>query len=283
MTFKFFLPFKLGRAARYDQTIFPSMRVTNDNPLGVASLALECTLDEILKIREMVADKKTFQELVADAKSSYDQLCVKRDNLAEQKKTINPLKLFLTYRSIRLLVEAGIQLYDKTKTTSEQIRRLEASVNLTHVEHVQPEDDNLSSDADVDGLVFETPDESMVALITDAASFIASHVGLLSEGNSFADDHEVEDARVNMGTEHVGSRINVAPVDSSTPNSSTDNTDGASIISSNSLLSDSSTLVGSLESSLESGNSYFSFQNSFVASRSTIQAPTLNVEQRRVA
>lgn len=49
------------------------MRVTNDNPLGIASLALECTLDEILKIREMVADKKTFQELVVDAKSSYDE------------------------------------------------------------------------------------------------------------------------------------------------------------------------------------------------------------------
>lgn len=73
MTFKFFLPFKLGRAAQYDQTIFPFMRVTNDNPLGIASLALECTLDEILKIREMVADKKTFQELVVDAKSSYDE------------------------------------------------------------------------------------------------------------------------------------------------------------------------------------------------------------------
>ncbi|KAG1725299.1 hypothetical protein EDD22DRAFT_961652 [Suillus occidentalis] len=260
------------------------MRVTNDNPLGIASLALECTLDEILKIREMVADKKTFQALVADAKSSYDELCDERDRLAEQKKTINPLKLFLTYRSIRLLVEAGTQLYDKTKTTSERMRRLAASVNLTHVEHVQPEDDNLSSDADVDGLVFETPDESMVASITDAASFIASHVpDLLSEGNPFADDHEAEDARVNVGTECAGSRINVAPEDSSTPNLSTDNTDGASIISSNSLLSDSSTLAGSLESSPESGNSYFSFQNNYVASGSTIQAPTLNVEQRRVA
>lgn len=124
-------------------------------------------------------------------------------------------------------------------------------------------DDNLSSDADVDGLVFETPDESMVALITDAASFIASHVDLHSEGNPLADDHEVED--------------------SSTPNLSTGNTDGASIISSNSLLSDSSTLVGSLESSLESRNSYHSCQTSCVASGSRIQAPTLNVEQRRVA
>jgi hypothetical protein len=55
-------------------------------------------------------------------------------------------------------------------------------------------DDNLSSGTDIDGLVFETAlDESMAALVTDAVSFIASHVDLLPEG--FADDHEVDDGK----------------------------------------------------------------------------------------
>lgn len=277
----FFIPFRLGRARRFDPTIFPFMKVVpSDNALGIASLALECTLDEILKIRQMVADKKKYQVLVADAKIAYDQLCIKRDQLrlAGQQKSINPLKLYSTYRSTRLLLEAGTQLYEDTKETSERIRRRTASVNSTssYAEHVQPEDAILSSDIDIDGLVFETAlDGSMAALVTDAVSFIASHVDLLPEG--FADDHEVDDARVNVGTEWVGSRINVAPEDSSTPNSPTDNTDRVSSISTNSLLSDTSTLVGSLESSLESGNSYYSLQNSYDASGSTIQAPTLQI------
>lgn len=194
----------------------------------------------------MVADKKTYQNLVADAKFSYDELCLERDKLAGQKKSINPLKLFAKYRSTRLLLEAGTQLYQNTKTTSEKMRRRAASINSTYAEHVQPEDDNLSSDT-IDGLVFESAlDESMSALVTDAVSFIASHVDLLPEG--FADDHEVDDARVNVGTEWVGSRINVALEDNSTPSSSTDNTDRASSISTNSFFSYTSTLVGSLES-----------------------------------
>jgi hypothetical protein len=131
----FFIPFKLGRARRFDPTIFPFMKVVpSDNALGIASLALECTLDEILKIRDMVADKKKYQVLVADAKIAYDQyvvslhtcssqradlslarLCIKRDQLAGQQKSINPLKLFSTYRSTKLLLEAGTLLYRKTK------------------------------------------------------------------------------------------------------------------------------------------------------------------------
>lgn len=273
----FFIPFKLGRARRFDPTIFPFMKVVpSDNALGIASLALECTLDEILKIRDMVADKKKYQVLVADAKIAYDQLCIKRDQLAGQQKSINPLKLFSTYRSTKLLLEAGTLLYRKTKDTSERVRRLTASVNSSYAELVQPEDDNLSSGTDIDGLVFETAlDESMAALVTDAVSFIASHVDLLPEG--FADDHEVDDARVNVGTEWVGSRINVALEDNSTPSSSTDNTDRASSVSTNSFFSYTSTLVGSLESSLESGNSYYSLRSGYDASGSTIQAPTLQI------
>jgi hypothetical protein len=54
----------------------------------------------------------------------------------------------------------------------------------------------LASDTGVDGIAFECPlDESMAALVTDAASYIASHVDLLSEGDPFADDNEVEDGK----------------------------------------------------------------------------------------
>ncbi|KAG1863838.1 hypothetical protein F4604DRAFT_1031970 [Suillus subluteus] len=255
-----FIPIKLGKAARYDPSIFPFMRVKNNSAIGLVDLALECTLDEIFKIREMVTDKKNFQDLVADAKFSYDNLRLQRDKLADRRKSINPLKQLSAYRSSRLLVEAGVTLYQDTKSTSERVRREIISHNSTDVERVQPDDNDLASDTGVDGIAFECPlDESMAALVTDAASFIASHVDLLSEGNPFADDHEVEDARANVGTEC-----------SSTADSATD-ADG----SSGSRLSGASSPSTS-SSGQGSGNTFLFFKNSYVASRSVIHTPTLN-------
>jgi hypothetical protein len=252
-----FIPLKLGKADRYDRSIFPFMRVKNNSALGLVDLALECTLDEILKIREMVTDKKNFQDLIADAKFSYDNLRLQRDKLAGQQKSINPLKQFTAYRSAKLLVEAGTTLYQNTKSTSERMRRELISLNSTCVERVQLEDDDLASDTGVDGIAFECPlDESMAALVTDAASYIASHVDLLSEGDPFADDNEVEDARDNVGG---------SPAD---PTAGTDGPSGSRL---------SGTLSSSTSSSGQgSGNTFLFFKNSYVASRSVIHTPTLN-------
>ncbi|KIK41255.1 hypothetical protein CY34DRAFT_219369 [Suillus luteus UH-Slu-Lm8-n1] len=177
---------------------------------------------------------------------------------------------------------------------------------------IQPVDyDDLPPDSRITGIVLSTEengtqlDSTAASIFADAASHIASQLDQLPDGNPFTDNYEAENlrinvapedgstpnsstvntdgvsyARANVGAECVDFRINVAPEDSSTPYSLTDKTDGGSLISLNSRLSESSTLVGSLESSLESGNSYYSFQNSYVASGSTIQRSALNVEQR---
>ncbi|KAG1885164.1 hypothetical protein F4604DRAFT_1918824 [Suillus subluteus] len=180
------IPVNLGTPAQYDRSIFPLMRLKDQSGLAQADLVLEATLDEVFKIREMASDKTQVQDLVAATKIAYDKLVLERDRLEQQKKSINPVKLFSAYRSTRLLVEAGKRLYTNTRTTSERIRRQLLSVASTNVEHV--EYDNLPSDACIGGIAVpldEPLDEHTTSYFTEAANFIASRVDLLSEGNPF--------------------------------------------------------------------------------------------------
>ncbi|KAG1799167.1 uncharacterized protein BJ212DRAFT_1402272 [Suillus subaureus] len=250
------IPVNLGTPAQYDRSIFPLMRLKDQSGLAQADLVLEATLDEVFKIREMAADKTHVQDLVAATKLAYDKLVLERDRLEQQKKSINPVKLFSAYRSTRLLVEAGKKLYTNTRTTSERMRRQLLSVASKNVERV--EYDNLPSDACISGIAVsldEPLDEPTASYFTEAANFIASRVDLLSEENPFADDFQVEDSGASAGTEP-----------SSTADSAT-NDDGVASPSSPRL---------SETSPPGSGNNYFIFNNSYVASRSVISTPTLN-------
>lgn len=250
-----FIPVNLGTPAQYDRSIFPLMRLKDQSGLVQADLVLEATLDEVFKIREMAADKTQVQDLVAATKLAYDKLVLERDRLEQQKKSINPVKIFSVYRSTRLLVEAGKKLYTNTRTTSERMRRQLLSVASTNVERV--EYDDLPSDACIDGIAVpldELLDEPTASFFTEAANFIASQVDLLSEGNPFADDFQVEHSGASAGTDP-----------SSTPDLATSN-DG--------IASPSSSRLSEL--SPGSGNNYFTFNNSYVASGSVINTPTLN-------
>ncbi|KAG1746006.1 uncharacterized protein EDB91DRAFT_1120156 [Suillus paluster] len=251
------IPANLGTPAQYDRSIFPIMRLKDKNTLGQIDIVLEATLDEVFKIRQMATDKKQLQELLAETKVEYDNLVAEKEKLQQQNKSFNPVKLFSAYRSTRLLAEAGKTLYTRTRSTSERMRRQLLSVASTNVERVQYDD--LPSDAHISGIAvqLESPlDESTASFFTEAASFIASQVDLLPEGNPFADEHQVEDdSGVSESTEH-----------SSTVDSSASN-DGVASPS-------TSRLSGA--SSSGSGNNYFIFNNSYVASRSAIHTPTLN-------
>lgn len=212
-------------------------------------------------MRSMAGNKNELQQLILHAKDEYDVLNAEKTKLEQSKKSLNPVKLFSTYRSIRLLAEAGRALWLQTRSASERMRRQLLSVDA---QDVQPVDYNdLPPDARISAIVLSTeattqPNDTTASFFTEAANF----VDLLPDGNPFADEYEAEDT----GTAPV-------PEDGSASNPSAD--DGVTLPTSpGSRLSEASSL-GS-PSSRPGSNNYFIFQNSYVASRSAIQTTTLN-------
>ncbi|KAG2364057.1 hypothetical protein BDR07DRAFT_1402614 [Suillus spraguei] len=258
------IPVNLGSPARYDRSIFPLMKVKGKSPsLQEVDFVLEATLDEIFRMRAMAGNINELQQLILDAKDEYDALNTEKEKLEQRQKSLNPIKLISTYRSIRLLAEAGRALWLQTRSASERMRRQLLSVR--DAQDMVPVDyDDLPSDARITGIALSTEtntqlDNTTASHFTEMASFIATQLDQLPDGNPFADVYEAEDLRTN-----------ITPEDSSTPNLSTDGTDneaGPSI---------ETPTLGSPPSRQGSGNNYFIFQNSYVASRSTIQTPTLN-------
>jgi hypothetical protein len=248
----------LGSPAQYEQSVFPISRVRKGSTIDKVDFVLEATLDEIFKIRQMVGNAENTKRLIDNAKTQYDELMSGKQKAQQQQKSRNPFKIFAAYRSIRLLLEAGTTLYTETRTASEKIRRQLLSVNLD-AEDVQPvEYSDLPSDAHIGGIVIPLdsefqPDETTASFFTEAASYIASQVDLLGGGNPFADEHQVEDSQANA--EHESG---------STTDPAAESGDGGVATPTNS------------RPSRASGNNYFFFQNSYVASNSAIQTPTLN-------
>jgi hypothetical protein len=100
--------------------------------LNQVDLVLEATMDELLNIRNMAGNLAGLEMLFQNAKSQYDKyggvFCVlptyanrqwrllsQKEQLEKQKKSVNPVKLFSSYRSIRLLAAAGKDLYRQTR------------------------------------------------------------------------------------------------------------------------------------------------------------------------
>ncbi|KAG1772592.1 hypothetical protein EV702DRAFT_1133422 [Suillus placidus] len=245
-------PVNLGSPSQYDRSIFPLMKMKRMNSLDQVDIVLEATMDELFKIREMAGNLKELEKVYENAKDEYDKLNSKKEELENRKTTFNPVKLFTTYRSIRLLAGAGKDLYKQTRSTSEKLRRRLLSANG---QDVQPVDyDDLPPDAHISAIAIplESPlDEPTATFFTEAANFIASQVNLLPDDNPFGDDQRVEE----YSEYHT-------PFDSGTP-------DSGAASSAGSRLSEASSGQGS-------GNNFFIFNNSYVASRSAIQSPTLN-------
>lgn len=249
-------PINLGSPAQYEQSVFPLSRVQGKSTINQVDYVLEATLDEIFKIRQMVGNAENSQRLIHNAKAQYDELMSDKEKMERQRKSLNPVKVFSAYRSVRLLLEAGKALYVETRSVSERMRRQLLSVNTEDVQPVEYND--LPSNARIGGVAISLdsefqPDETTASYFIQAASFMASQVDLLGEGNPFADEHRVEDSQVNA--EHECS-----------------STTGPAAATSNGGVA--TPTISPLSGA--SGNNYFFFQNSYVASNSTIQTPTLN-------
>jgi hypothetical protein len=248
----------LGSPSQYEQSVFPLSRVQGQNTISQVDLVLEATLDEIFKIRQMVGNSENSQRLLQNAKAQYDQIMIDKGKMERHRKSLNPVKIFSAYRSVRLLLEAGKALYTETRTTSEMLRRklLSQDVNAENVQSVEYND--LPPDARIGGIAIpldsEFPlDETTPTFFEEAASYIASQVDLLGGGNPFTDEHQVQDSQANA--EHESG---------STTDPAAESGDGGVATPTNSRPSQAS------------GNNYYFFQNSYIASNSAIQTPTLN-------
>jgi hypothetical protein len=248
------IPLNLGSPSQYDRSIFPLMKMKRMGSLDQVDIVLEATMDELFKIREMAGNLKQLETVYRSAMNEYDKLKFKKEQLESQKTSFNPVKLFTTYRSTRLLAAAGKDLYKQTRTTSEKLRRRLLSVNR---QDVQPVDyDDVPSDARISAIAVPLEsqlDEPTATFFTEATDFISSQVNLLPDGNPFGDDQRVEES---ADTE------NHTPFDSEVPD--------------NGAASSASSIFSGIRSGQGSGNNYFIFNNSYVASRSAIQSPTLN-------
>ncbi|KAG2338907.1 hypothetical protein BDR05DRAFT_968725 [Suillus weaverae] len=189
-------PVNLGSPSQYDRSIFPLMKMKRMNSLDQVDIVLEATMDELFKIREMAGNSKQLENVYKSAKHEYDLFKSKKEKLEleNQKTSFNPVKLFSTYRSTRLLAAAGKDLYKQTRSTSERLRRRLLSVNG---QDLQPVDyDDLPPDAHISAIAvpLESPlDEPTASFFTEADDFLASQVSLLPDGNPFGDDQQVEE------------------------------------------------------------------------------------------
>ncbi|OJA14389.1 hypothetical protein AZE42_11188 [Rhizopogon vesiculosus] len=259
------IPIDIGSPARYDPSIFPLMKVKGRSPsLHDVEFVLEATLDEIFRMRHLAGDRVKLRQLMVEAKDRYDLLNSQKEKLENSKKSMNPIKFFSTYRSIRLLADAGQALWYQTRTVSERMRRELLSVNEEDLQSVNYED--LPPGARISGIAVSTEAETRLdddsTFFSEAASYIASQLDLLPDGNPFADSFEVEDLTPSAVHEQ-----------SSTTNDATDDDVTSSTSSRPSL---SGTSFPSSQSSRQSSGNIFIFNNSYVASRSAIQTPTLN-------
>ncbi|OAX32060.1 hypothetical protein K503DRAFT_777036 [Rhizopogon vinicolor AM-OR11-026] len=257
----FLIPLNLGSPARYDRSIFPLMRVKGKgSSLNEVDLVLQATMDELIKMKHMVGNSAEFKQLIDNAKLQYDLLLDDKEDLEKSGKTFNPMKMLSTYRSIRLLSEAGRALWLETRSTSEKLRRRLLSVDSHDMQAV--DDDDLPPDACISAIAISAATETQMdgtdSLLSEAASFIGSQIGLIPDGDPFADIYEANDS--------------VIPEHNSTA-SAIDN-DGVALPTSPGASETSS--PSSLSSRAGSGNNYFIFHNSYVASRSVIKTPTLN-------
>jgi len=119
-----FVQLRLGRASDYSPTIFPL--VSDSTALKAGEVYLEYTLDEIIKVRDMVKQRPNYRMEYKDMKRRYDQyvfifalagsaasegfiagrLAATMTNIEGREKTSNPFKAVARYRRNRLFINA---------------------------------------------------------------------------------------------------------------------------------------------------------------------------------
>ncbi|KAL4061839.1 hypothetical protein V8B97DRAFT_1892440, partial [Scleroderma yunnanense] len=167
----------------------------NKSTLKASELYLESTLDEIVRISEMMKYRRDYEALYEDVKAQYDQLMDEKEQIKYRKRTVNPVKLFGNYRDNRLFIGATSRLFQRTRTTSEMMRRGLLSVSLFSLVSdsvVAIERDRSTEEEEISGIAIPCDTE-----IDDRLrGFIEETASILTQTNPFDDPGPVVDDSV---------------------------------------------------------------------------------------
>ncbi|KIJ60043.1 hypothetical protein HYDPIDRAFT_117734 [Hydnomerulius pinastri MD-312] len=262
------IPIDLGAAAKYDQSVFPLSSYRNRDSLGRGDFLLDATLEEMLKISAMGTDLSQNTDFFIATKARYDELMSKKETLESRPRTFSPFKAYANYRAVRLFYVASKNLYLRTRSTSEKMRR-SLNRNLLSVpsEDVAPVGGGLPSDANICGIAvaLDGPlDEETMRTITDAANTIASCADPFAD-NPFID--QLSSVAESMLSDSDLTSVNAV------------NTASSGVAAANRLSSASTSSQASDTTSPGSAASiqnFFIFKNSVMAPNSNVNGATLN-------
>lgn len=126
------IPFDLGTAAAFDQNVFPLAYYEDDGDnLSKGSLLIKATLEEMEKIKELGIDLNKNEDFIYRTRlrieasvlfswqthvySCISSLRAQKAKIQDNRKTLNPFKAFLNYRTARLFHAASRAVYIQTR------------------------------------------------------------------------------------------------------------------------------------------------------------------------
>lgn len=122
----------LGTAAAFDQTVFPLAYYEAGDNFAKGTLLIRATLDEMEAIKNLGIDLNKNDDFIFNTRlrveasvlqnsftaytsAHVSSLRVQKEKLQDNRKTLNPFKAFLTYRTARLFHAASRAVYLQTK------------------------------------------------------------------------------------------------------------------------------------------------------------------------
>ena len=121
----------LGDVASFDPDIFPRAYYECEGNLNKGCVLIEATLDEMKAIKKLGIDLNKNEDFIFDTRVElqasvnsftahtrlliFGSLNAKKAELQDKRKTLNPFKVLLNYRAVRLFHAASKTLYRQTR------------------------------------------------------------------------------------------------------------------------------------------------------------------------
>ncbi|KAH7920625.1 hypothetical protein BV22DRAFT_789799 [Leucogyrophana mollusca] len=144
----------IGPAADLNPNLLVFSRRKATSPFVKGALYLEASLEELNKIRQMArhGDPKA-ERAVATGKDQYDRLIIKRDEISQRQRTLNPMKMFTHYNESRAFESESRKHYAIVRRTSEAFKR--SLLSLPSGDFTRVEASDLSPTEKVVGFVLK--------------------------------------------------------------------------------------------------------------------------------
>ncbi|KAN0091509.1 hypothetical protein V8E55_005075 [Tylopilus felleus] len=171
------VPINLGTAAAFDQSVFPLAYYEGGNNLSKGTFLIRATLDEMEKIAQLGIDLNKNEDFIFNTRLNLETLRAQEEKILDNRKTLNPFKAFLNYRTARLFHAGSRALYLETKRTSERIHREEEHVQVVPSTQMRIVNGMISPTAPLVGISIDLPDgwnDNVRRTINDATTTIAT-------------------------------------------------------------------------------------------------------------